>query len=270
MSIEKLDFKGMIKERQPFTTFLNNVIQNIHDTDSLSVWVYLVSLPPSWKVDKEHLMTHFKMGERRLENVFAFLRRVNLLQYVQTRDKNNTIRGWSINVLCGDKFDKDGHLKNKKATPQDLQPVDNPTPQVSTPVAFHPDGESAHINTTISTKEKEKQREAPPPKNSLFFFEPTKAALKAAAAKGLDLAYVRQKFVANHKGKPEYSPEWPFLFEKWVIQERLEKKTYNNESTFADVTKQSTSYGYEVETPDESHRKWLENMRSLGYETQSG
>ena len=261
MSIEKLDFATITQEKIPYTQVCNKVIQKITDPVALAVWVYLLSMPIRWRVNKNQLMKHFKIGERKLEGILSYLRKTNLIEYIHTRDDKKRITAWTINVLSGSKFNENGHLENEKATPQDLQPVDNSTPQISTPVAFHPCRSDGRINKTMLIKENEKQKERP----SLFSFKPSQAALEAATAKHLDIVALRKKFELHYSGENEFGRNWIELFHKWILSEKAKHSITKNESAFADVTKQSTSYGFECELAAESQRKWEERMREYGY-----
>lgn len=106
MSIEKLDFKKVTKENLPYTLILTKVIQNIKHIESLAIWAYLCSLPPDWKICKEHLKNHFQIGNSKLKAIFSYLKRAGLIDYFQERLENGLMGDHVIHVLCGDKFNE--------------------------------------------------------------------------------------------------------------------------------------------------------------------
>lgn len=104
MSVEKLDFSYVRQEKKSFTTYLNEVIQNIRDGFVLAVYVYLASLPPEWKVNKKHLMLHFGVGREKISSALAWLRRHKLLEYERERNPDGTLASVGIAVKDGQDF----------------------------------------------------------------------------------------------------------------------------------------------------------------------
>jgi hypothetical protein len=117
MSVEKFNSKTVITHEQiPFTQVNRHVIQKIKNMQAGFVWVYLLSMPSDWKVVKEHIKNHFKVGDLKLKQIFVYLNEHNLIEYEQVKDeKTKKIIQWNIHVLNGSKFiEKPG--KNKKKT----------------------------------------------------------------------------------------------------------------------------------------------------------
>lgn len=142
MSIEKLDFTKVTREQIPYTIISTKVIQNIEDITAGYIWIYLSSLPPGWEVNKEHLKKKFKIGYNKLERVLAYLKRVNLIEYVRSRCANGKLAQVTINVLCGDRFIQENQQLEKCAT----------TPMETMPVENHSHGSGVHIKE-INNKE---------------------------------------------------------------------------------------------------------------------
>lgn len=127
MSIEK--FNPLVEGEQiPYLQANRHVIQNITNTDALAVWVYLLTLPPDWSVIKEHLQKHFGIGQDKTKKVFAYLKRVNLIDYVKARRADGTLGTTKIVVLNGSKFN-DGiqDLSPKVTTGVETTPLENHT-----------------------------------------------------------------------------------------------------------------------------------------------
>jgi transcription initiation factor IIE alpha subunit len=85
MSIEKVDFQKVVKEQIPYTLVCTKVIQQIQDPLALAMWVYLLSLPPEWNINKAQLKNHFKIGDNRLKRTLSFLSKSKLIEYVRKR-----------------------------------------------------------------------------------------------------------------------------------------------------------------------------------------
>lgn len=104
VNIEKLDFETVIHENIPYTLVSTPVIQKISDAFAGFIWVFLSSLPPDWKVNRNHLMKHFNVGEQKLKGHLAYLAKVNLIEYVRVRLPNGTLGPVSIRVLNGSRY----------------------------------------------------------------------------------------------------------------------------------------------------------------------
>lgn len=104
--IEKYDFDAFEKEQKPFTMIRTEVIQRIpvkHAQEFL-LWVYLESLPETWKPNKTHLTHHFNISDRTYERYMSWLNSVGLIEYRQTRSAGGTFGKGRLIVLNGSKF----------------------------------------------------------------------------------------------------------------------------------------------------------------------
>lgn len=108
MSIEKLDFEKVIKEEIPYTLISTKVIQKLADPLALAIWVYLASLPPDWKVNKTHIQNHFVIGICKAKKIFSYLKKSNLIEYIQPKNSDGSYGEMAVNVLCGDNFNPAG------------------------------------------------------------------------------------------------------------------------------------------------------------------
>jgi len=106
MSIEKLDSFKIKKSNISFTTIPNKVVQNIKNAEALAIWVYLLTLPPDWKVIKEQLKSHFSFGDNKIKRIFSYLVRSKLLQYSRERFLDGRLGEIEINISCGENFDE--------------------------------------------------------------------------------------------------------------------------------------------------------------------
>lgn len=88
-----------------FTTFLNNVLQNLHNLPALGLYVYLGSLPHKWEFQKDHLRKHFSIGIEKLNKLLKVLEVHGLVQMVQKRDENGQFSHFSMQVNDGSFFE---------------------------------------------------------------------------------------------------------------------------------------------------------------------
>ncbi len=173
MSIEKLDFDYVKQSHKHFTTFLNEVIQNVPHALVLGVWVYLSSLPPAWNVNRQHLINHFGIGREKLGKVLKWLNDNQLLEYERGRRSDGVYTG-KVAIIIKDGKDFVEQIINKKepksTIPEistvDDSPVDKPeivdnysTTLLENHILDNPQcGESAAINKTyIINKTKEEK-----------------------------------------------------------------------------------------------------------------
>lgn len=104
--IEKYEITHFEKEQKPYTMVLTHVIQMIpvkHAQEFL-LWVYLQSLPSTWKPNKTHLTHHFNISDRTYERYMSWLNSVGLIEYRQTRTKEGTFGKGRLIVLNGLNF----------------------------------------------------------------------------------------------------------------------------------------------------------------------
>lgn len=90
--------------QKPYAQILNMVLQEITNTEAGFIWAYLQSLPPTWEVHRNHLRRKFKMGEVKYKKIMAFLKKSNLIDYIQERDENNHFTTSKIFVKDGNDF----------------------------------------------------------------------------------------------------------------------------------------------------------------------
>src|SRR5579871_2692723 len=154
MSVKKINFSYIKKNKTPFTTLLNDVIQNINNAFHLGLYVYLYSLPPGWLVNKQHLMTHFNVGRDKLNSALTWLHDNFLMTYEQERNNDGTISKWSITILDGIEFiDKivkpSTTLKTSIVDIEKSEPIDSIDNSPSIHYTEKPvTGKSAPINKT--------------------------------------------------------------------------------------------------------------------------
>ena len=82
MSIQKLK-----KAENPYEPIDRDAIQAIKNPVALAIWVYLLSKPNNWNVNKEELKKHFNIGQDRLLKAFKELRELGLYEIVREKNK---------------------------------------------------------------------------------------------------------------------------------------------------------------------------------------
>ena len=114
--IEKYDFKAFEKEQKPYVMVLTELIQSfpIKRSNELLLWMFLESLPATWKPCKQHITEHFKISDRTYERYMSFLNATNLIEYRQERTNEGTFGEWKLIVLNGTKFNPSA-LSNRSA-----------------------------------------------------------------------------------------------------------------------------------------------------------
>jgi hypothetical protein len=113
--IQKFEATKFSQEIIPFAQISRDVIQNISDPLAGFIWVYLQSLPPTWKPNKHHLMKHFDISERTYERRIAFLCKSGLIAYQRSRDKNGRLGEVELIVLNGDRFNSNPNEQSRAA-----------------------------------------------------------------------------------------------------------------------------------------------------------
>lgn len=104
INIQKYDFTAFEKEPLPFTQICNKVIQNITNIQAGFIWIYLQSMPPKWKANKFHLMSHFGISERTYRRLMGFLVECNLVSYERNRNSDGTLGSCRLIVHNGSNF----------------------------------------------------------------------------------------------------------------------------------------------------------------------
>lgn len=110
MSVEKFNNQwneynpNIEHEAIPYAQININVVQQITDMQAGFVWVYLQSKPANWRIIKEHIKNHFKIGNAKIKKIFAYLHQHNLIEYIQENGENGQFGKHDIRVLNGSKF----------------------------------------------------------------------------------------------------------------------------------------------------------------------
>lgn len=114
--IEKYDITTFEKEQKPYLMVLTDLIQKFPITHSseLLLWMFLESLPPTWKPNKNHIMAHFNISDRTYERYMSYLNATNLIEYRQDRNSSGTFGDWKLIVLNGTRFNP-GAESNRSA-----------------------------------------------------------------------------------------------------------------------------------------------------------
>ena len=107
MSVEKLsDLSKTEIEQNPYTQICNKMIANIKNDAAYRVWSYLLSKSSNWKVIRKDIIRQFGYGDTKVKQIFSYLKRANLIEYVQTND-NGKFGEVDIRVLIGLNFKQD-------------------------------------------------------------------------------------------------------------------------------------------------------------------
>lgn len=101
MSVQKL---RICKKDEPFTTILNNVIQNLKNYEALGLYAYLLSLPDGWIFHKKHLSEHTKIGRDKINKLLKILHSHNLIDFVQARCANGAFAQLDLHIKDGRDF----------------------------------------------------------------------------------------------------------------------------------------------------------------------
>lgn len=104
VSIQKLDASEAIREQIPYTTLSNKVLQHLCNPEALAAWCYLQSMPPRWLVVKENIRKHFGWGINKINEVFALLKKLMLIEYSRERKKDGTLGEIVIIIKNGDEY----------------------------------------------------------------------------------------------------------------------------------------------------------------------
>ncbi len=124
MSIEKLnDDSKIYVERNPYTQILNNLIENIKDNDAYRIYSYLASKSRDWVVAKEWTAKKCSVGERKAKQVWSYLERCGLIEYIHTKNEQGKFIKHDVKVLNGSRFDPNVSFLNTKTTGADSAPL---------------------------------------------------------------------------------------------------------------------------------------------------
>jgi hypothetical protein len=89
-----------------FSQIDNNVINNIKNGDAFLVWCYLYSKSSNWKTIKSNIKNVYGFGDSKINKIFSYLNRANLIEYVQGKCAKGYFKSVQIRILNGSKFDK--------------------------------------------------------------------------------------------------------------------------------------------------------------------
>jgi hypothetical protein len=204
MSVDKLDFEYIRQSKKGFTTYLNGVIQNIKNPVILGIYIFMDSLPPEWRINRQHLMKHFSIGRDKLDNCLKWMSDNKLIDYVRERRSDGTLGPVVIAVRDGTQFlekiennQRFGStiLKTSEpvphTTPLKTSSVDSTTPLKNHGVDKPRSGKSDTIEETIHSfkKETKEKRDSPVDKpfvpssrlTDLTNYQPAPTAIKASS-----------------------------------------------------------------------------------------
>lgn len=154
MSVEKLNHYDVRQEHKLFTSFYNEVLQNILNTSYLGVYCYLSSLPHNWKINRHHLMKHFDIGREKLGKIMKWLSDNYLIEYSQDKNEDGQFCKQVIIIKNGKDFID--QIVNKK-TIVDTHNTDLPVSGINRCTENPLSGETGHIyNKHKDKKEIEK------------------------------------------------------------------------------------------------------------------
>ncbi len=225
MSIEKLsDCSKTILQRNPFTQICNEVIVHIKDNDAFRVYAFLQSKSQEWRVIKDYVGKICGIGMRKIDYIFSYLKRCNLIRYVNTINEKGKFVKVDIQVLNGLEFDSNISFHSNKEQNIELSTGEITTPALSAGARNRGRGNAQLLNKDI-TKEREKQKES---------FQKDQKPISPPVQ-------VQTKKPEPYKPKP------------------LVKK----EVSTVDVTKQSTSYNPEQSEPVSSSPEAYEAAMKL-------
>jgi hypothetical protein len=219
MSVEK--FKPTIEnECIPYAQIRQEVIDNITNLEAGFVWIYLISKPSSWQVIKEHLKHKFGIGDKKLKVIFAYLRKCNLIEYIQTKDEKGSFGKSNIRILNGSRFVS--------------YPQEKPAGSIWVPPGLGTSGkEGLVINNKQQevTKQREAERPKSPPKPARQKREPLSAdfhpdekrlllAKETSLRVGLPVDKLLRKFHLVQSSSTRPSADWQAELEKFLMTER--------------------------------------------------
>jgi hypothetical protein len=151
MSVEKFILSNKsktISQNIPFTQISNHVINNIKNGDAFLVWCYLLSKSSDWKVIKQNIKNIYGFGDTKIKQIFSYLRRSNLISYVQVHCANGQIAHWDIHVLNGQDFIINQQYRSSNS--------DDSSNMHTTGSEMNPVANGGLLNKELITKQKEK------------------------------------------------------------------------------------------------------------------
>lgn len=95
-----------LRESTGFAQINNYVINNIKNGDAFLVWCYLYSKSSNWKTIKSNIKNVYGFGDLKIKQIFSYLNRAKLIEYVQPKSAKGKFGTVQIRILNGAKFDK--------------------------------------------------------------------------------------------------------------------------------------------------------------------
>lgn len=137
MTIEK--FTGSFsQEPLGVTQITNKAIKLLmKDADALGVYVYLMSLPPTWELKAKHLMSELDMSKDRFYRLLNFLLEIRLISCIEIREGGRFIRNhYTV------------HHRQVPPCPEIQEMVVSPCPEIQDPVIQDPVNQDVYITKT--------------------------------------------------------------------------------------------------------------------------
>ena len=107
MSVKKLEFNSVKQAKKGYTTFLNEVVQNISNGFILGVYTYLSTLPPEWEVNRVQLGKHFGVGRDKINDALSWLNNNYLIEYKQEHNDKGEFEKAYIEVQDGNELHRE-------------------------------------------------------------------------------------------------------------------------------------------------------------------
>lgn len=148
MSIEKFSGK-FSSEAKGVTVLVNSVVQSIKDFNVLGLYVYLASMPDTWKPNAKELMKHTSFSKNKIYRLISALIAEGLMTVKEIREKGR-FSSYHYTV----------HL-HRQSCPQNEESANLPYSSVSEPCPQKPDADlpdtvfwdTYKTNTNIQNKE---------------------------------------------------------------------------------------------------------------------
>ena len=242
MSVEEFNPR-FTNEEIPFFIIHRNVVQEISNPEAGFVWVYLRSMSAEWKVIKKHIQNKFGFGSDKVKDIFSWLNKHQLIEYVRERDENGKLKTCEIKVLNGSRFisiiesdlieSVDKATTGVKSTPMVTTGVKNQ--RVAKPAGGK---QVTNINNINKYKQKE-QRESSASLPTPSFFEPDDQNLFYAKDHGVDIQRELSEFSRIKSRQPKDQVE----FKRWLEKAVDYKSTRSNQSPKQEIRSTVPDYG---------------------------
>lgn len=237
--IEKYDIESFEKEKKPYTMVLTDVIQRIsmQHSQAFLLWVYLESMPGTWKPCKNHLTKHFDIGDRTYERHMSWLNAVGLIEYRQNRQEDGSFGKGKLIVLNGTNFNPDA--------------VSTRSAKIGGAVVSRLKTRKLSTENTNSKKSAKKPPEAASSKTKEHFHRSAKLPLNGSAVERRNVAHINKtnkpnksdKKKTNNKGENPVS----IFSDKDSVKNHIEKVLANRgDFVEDDIVDQGIYYAFET------------------------